>query len=123
MNTREDGYQANVDKWMQECFGNEVTMDRACRCHRFVEESIELAQACNLHKADVLMLVDYVYDRPVGEMPQEVGGVAVTLAALCTSFQQNMMDAAEAELNRVWQKIDKIRIKHQTKPKHSPLPE
>jgi hypothetical protein len=54
---------------------------------------------------------------------QELGGVQVTLAALCFPHDLDMNEAAERELARVWTKIDKIRAKQAAKPKHSPLPE
>lgn len=68
-------------------------------------------------------LVDYVFGRPVGEPSQELGGALVTLAALATANHLSCTESAEAELARVWQKIDKIRLKQAAKPKHSPLPE
>ena len=46
----------------------------------------------------------------------------VTLAALCAAHGIDMFDVAEVELGRAWQLIDKIRIKHQNKPKFGPLP-
>ena len=67
-------------------------------------------------------MVDYVYDRPVGDPPQEVGGVMVTLACLCLAADMDMHDAGEVELARIWTKIEQIRKKQQTKPQHSPLP-
>ena len=67
-------------------------------------------------------LVDYTYGRPVGEARQEVGGVVTTLSALCSAQGIDMHDAAEAELARIWTKIDVIRAKQAAKPKHSPLP-
>jgi hypothetical protein len=46
----------------------------------------------------------------------------VTLSALCSCVGIDMADAGETELARVWTKIDQIRAKQATKPKHSPLP-
>lgn len=46
----------------------------------------------------------------------------VTVAALCWPNELDMDAAAEKELARIWQKIDVIRQKQATKPKHSPLP-
>lgn len=68
-------------------------------------------------------LVDYTFDRPIGELHQEVGGVMVTLAALCLASGEDMHAAGETELARIWTKVDKIRAKQAAKPKHSPLPE
>lgn len=115
-------FQARVAPWMLECFGAEVSRDRTGRSHRFLEESLELVQAAGCSASEAHQLVDYVFGRPVGELAQEVGGVMVTLAALCLAQDVDMHAAGETELARVWTKIDVIRAKHAAKPKHSPLP-
>jgi hypothetical protein len=66
--------------------------------------------------------VDYVYGRDEGDINQEVGGVMVMLAALCTASAEDMNSAAETEIARVWTKAEQIRAKQAAKPKHSPLP-
>lgn len=108
---------------MLECFGLAIAQDTTERCHRFLEESLELVQSLAITRSEAHQLVDYVYSRPIGETHQEVGGVMVTLAALCSSQEQLGMDAeGEVELARIWKNIDKIRAKQAAKPKHSPLP-
>ena len=116
-------YQIRVQEWMLKCFGPTITADKVERSHRFLEEALELMQACDCSASEAHQLVEYVYKRPVGELHQEVGGVMVTLAALCNTHDLNMGDAAEKELARVWGHIDKIRAKQATKSKFSPLPE
>lgn len=116
-------YQDRVDTWMLACFGPEIAADKTERNHRFLEEALELVQAAGCTQSEAHQLVDYVYGRPVGEMRQEVGGVMVTLAALCSAHEAQMDSAAEVELERVWGKIDAIRAKQAAKPKHGPLPE
>jgi hypothetical protein len=115
-------FQERVQPWMTACFGSEISADRVERNDRFTEESLELGQACGMTRDRVLMLVDYVYGRPVGEPAQEVGGVMVTLAALCLAHGMDMHEAAEVELARIWTKVEAIRAKQQTKPRGSPLP-
>lgn len=115
-------YQKRIDGWMQVCFGQTIAADRVERNHRFVEEAIELAQACGATAEECHQLVDYVFSRPVGEKWQEVGGAMVTLAALCNAQGLDMEACAERELARIWTKIDTIRRKQAAKPKHSPLP-
>lgn len=115
-------FQTRVAPWMLECFGAEVSRDRTERNHRFLEEALELGQAAGCTPSEAHQLVDYVYGRPVGELSQEVGGVMVTLAALCLAQDVDMHAAGETELARVWTKIEVIREKHAAKPKHSPLP-
>lgn len=116
-------FQARVNDWLQVCFGPVVAADVEERNHRFLEESLELVQACGCTRSEALQLVDYVFNRPVGEKTQEVGGVIVTLAALCQAQRIELQDAGEVELQRIWTKVAQIRAKQAAKPKHSPLPE
>ncbi len=115
-------FQARVQPWMMACFGAAIAADGAERNHRFLEESLELVQACGCTASEAHQLVDYVYGRPVGERAQEVGGVMVTLAALCLAQGLDMHAAGETELARIWTKVEAIRAKQAAKPKHSPLP-
>lgn len=117
-----ESFQNRVKPWMLECFGEEIAADKGERNHRFLEESLELVQSCGCTQDEAHQLVDYVYGRQVGEPSQEVGGVMVTLAALCLAQSLDMHADAEAELARIWTKVDQIRAKQAAKPKHSPLP-
>lgn len=120
---RAQPFQSRVAPWMQACFGPEISADRMERNHRLLEEALELVQANGCTRGEAHQLVDYVFGRPPGEVSQEVGGVMVTLAALCLASGEDMHVAGETELARVWTKIEKIRAKQAAKPKHSPLPE
>ena len=115
-------FQGRVAIWMEKCFGEEIAADGVERNHRFLEEAIELVQACGCTASEAHQLVDYVFGRLIGEKAQEVGGVMVTLAALCQAQVLDMKAAGETELARVWTKIEQIRAKQAAKPKHSPLP-
>jgi NTP pyrophosphatase (non-canonical NTP hydrolase) len=118
--TRDD-FQHGVSKWLIACFGEEISHDRDERSHRFLEEALELYQAAGRSKQEALQLVDYVYARDVGMMPQEVGGVMTTLAAFCYAHDLDMQRCGDAELDRVWTKLEQIRAKQAAKPKNSPL--
>jgi hypothetical protein len=118
----EISFQTRVGAWMQVCFGADISADREERNHRFLEEALELVQACGCTQCEAHQLVDYVYGRDQGDISQEVGGVMVTLAALCLANGFDMHAAGETELARIWTKIDKIRAKQAAKPRHSPLP-
>lgn len=118
-----DSFQSRVQPWMMETFGAEISSDMLERSDRFTEESLELGQSLGHSKERAHALVEYVYSRPVGEPSQEVGGVMVTLAALCLAANMDMHAAAEAELARVWTKIDVIREKQKSKPRGSALPQ
>lgn len=115
-------FQARVQPWMMACFGAAISADGVERNHRFLEESLELVQACGCTASEAHQLVDYVFGRPVGERAQEVGGVMVTLAALCLAQGLDMHAAGDTELARIWTKVEAIRAKQAAKPKHSPLP-
>lgn len=116
-------FQNRVQPWMMACFGAEIAGDKEERNHRFLEEALELVQACGAARSEAHQLVDYTFDRPVGNAQQEVGGVMVTLAALCLARGFDMHECGEVELTRIWGKVDVIRAKQAAKPKHSPLPE
>jgi hypothetical protein len=119
-----DGFQGEVDRWMVKCFGREIADDVPERNHRFLEEALELIQANGATREEAHMLVDYVFDRPVGDVAQELGGVMLTLAALSNASRFYMETAGIVELDRVNQPaiIDKVRAKQATKPASSPLP-
>ncbi len=116
-------FQSKVQPWLMACFGALIAGDREERNHRFLEEALELVQSCGCSASEAHQLVDYVYSRPIGHPPQEVGGVVVTLAALCLANDLDMHAAGWVELDRIWGKVEQIRAKQAAKPKHSPLPE
>jgi len=120
----EEKYQARVYEWMQQCFEPDVIDDTVERNYRFMEEALELCQSLGATKQDAYRLADYVFGRPIGEPAQEVGGVMVTLAALCNTAGLDIIECSEDELKSVWNNIEKIRAKQAAKPKgvKSPLP-
>lgn len=116
-------FQERVEGWLKACFTPAVRSDRTERTHRFLEEALELAQANGCSREDAVNLVEYVYGRPAGIADLEVGGVMVTLAALCSASQINMDEAGDRELERNWERIETIRAKQAAKPHGSPLPQ
>ena len=117
-------FQERVQPWMQACFGTAISADRIERNHRFLEEALELVQANGCTVSEAHQLVDYVFNRPVGEPVQEAGGVMVTLAALCLASGLDMHQAGDKELDRISEPetMERVRAKQAAKPKHSPLP-
>lgn len=115
-------FQSRVHPWMLACFGVHISSDRQERNHRFLEEALELVQSCGATASEAHQLVDYVYGRDIGDPVQEVGGVMVTLAALCLAHDFDMHEAGETELARIWTKVEQIRAKQAAKPNMSPLP-
>lgn len=118
-------FQDRVSEWMQTCFGPQISADRLERRDRFLEEALELVQTLPEFTADrAHALVDYVFNRPTGRTEQEVGGVSVTLAALCEAEWIDQQHWAEVELARINAPdvIEKIRAKQAGKPTGSALP-
>lgn len=120
----ETAFQDRVKPWLLKCFGPVIAADKLERCDRFIEEALELVQACDYDQARAHDLVDYVFGRPIGEPSQEVGGVMVTLAALCLAHHLDMQGAGETELARILRPeiVAKIRAKQAAKPTGSALP-
>jgi hypothetical protein len=116
-------FQSRVDDWLLACFGETIARDKIERNHRLLEEALEAVQSGVCTRSEAHQLVDYVFDRPVGELWQEVGGCMNTLAAFCAAHGLDMAECGERELARVWTKVEAIRAKHAAKPKHSPLPQ
>ena len=117
-----ESFQDCVNKWMFECFGEDIPKDTIERNYRFLEEALELVQACGCTKNAAHQLVNYVFNRPIGDKAQEVGGVLVTLAALGSAQSIDIQGAGENELIRIWDNVNQIREKQRNKPLRSPLP-
>ena len=101
MTTEVTSYQRRVEEWLEACFPPAVRADRNERTHRFLEESLELAQASGCSREDVIALVEYVFGRPQGQLKEEVGGVLVTLASLCSASGIKWTKRAIANLNEI----------------------
>lgn len=114
-----DGYQIDVASWLQKVFSHEAMYDYTERNSRFLEEALELVQALGYDREKAHVLVDYVFDRPVGEKRQELGGVMVTLGILSHIHYMHMWDEGLFELKRINKPevIEKIKEKQKTKPK------
>ena len=115
----EETFQKRVAVWTPSCFGKDIANNSVERNHRFLEEALELVQACGCEKEEAKKLVDYVFSRDTGQREQEVGGVMVTLASLCNVQGIDMNQAADKELQRAWDNIEKIKAKQQAKPDFS----
>lgn len=115
-------FQERVSFWATEAFGSDVAGDLLERQDRFLEEVFELLQSLGYHPGRINRLRRYVYNRATGEPPQEIGGVMLTMAALCQAAGESMMDAGEAELRSAYARIDKIRAKQAAKPKFQAEP-
>ena len=117
-------FQEQTGDWLRRCFPPEAATDIQERCDRFLEEALELIQACGHRPERAHRLVDYVHGRETGEPAQELGGVMVTLAALSNSVGLDIVAEAWRELDRVREPatMERIRAKQAAKPKGSALP-
>ncbi|QIG76462.1 hypothetical protein EVC26_016 [Rhizobium phage RHph_I72] len=106
-------FQARVLTWMERAFSPGTVKNRRERAFRFLEESLELFQSLDCTQEEAQALVEYVFGRPKGETYQEVGGVSLTLAALCSAAGIDFSNAAHDELERVNspEVLEKIRAK------------
>jgi len=122
--TEQDTFQSRVVPWLKHCFGEEIAADRVERNPRFLEESLELVQAEGVTAEQAHYWVAEAYKKEaLSPQPAlSVGNVMVNLAVLCRSLGLCMHENADIELARIWTKVEKIRHKQKTKPKHSPLP-
>jgi len=110
-------FQMNVWTWFRKCFPDPKYKNVRERTFRFTEEALELAQAAGANREEIINILDHVYSRPVGEFKQEVGGVMLTLSALCSVHNVSLHYAANRELARIDTKemISRIREKQATK--------
>lgn len=116
--------QVLVRRWCVRAFGQEIADNHRERNHRFLEEALELCQSLGCSQEDAHVLVDYVYGRPTGQPGQKVGGVMITLAALCGAHEHLSMDVeAKLELARInsSEVLEKIRAKQAAKQRDIPL--
>ncbi len=109
-------FQSDVFDWVCACFGRETARDLDERSRRFLEEALELVQACGTTREECLQLIDYVYARSPGVVAQEVGGAYTTLYALCSALGLDLRESGRRELKRMWAVIDLIRAKRAGKP-------
>lgn len=105
--------QLCVADWMKRCFSPSTVSNPRERAFRFLEEALELFQSMDCTKEEAEGLVVYVFNRPKGEPAQEVGGVSITLAALCGPAGIDWQKAAFDELQRINspEVLEKIRAK------------
>jgi NTP pyrophosphatase (non-canonical NTP hydrolase) len=93
--------QAAISLWARACFGDEEALSVPQRGLRLLEEAIEAAQAAGVDAETAKHLVDFVYSRPVGEVAQELGGVAVCVLALAEAAGVDAETEECREIDRV----------------------
>ncbi len=90
-----------IAAWVRSRLGTEVLMDRQERAARLVEEAIELAQAEGVPEIRVVNIARRAYERPVGEVEQEVGGIGVCILAYCYAADLDFLALTDREVKRI----------------------
>jgi len=107
--------QAAARQWAEDTFGM-MCMDKHERAMRFLEEAFEAAQAAGVTDKDAVCLWRVVYDKPVGELAQEIGGALLTLALLSEGAGLDMEWAGDTEFLRArTMPRDYIKARHAVK--------
>ena len=124
MRTGKPGFQRECHEWAFDAVGEAAATNIKERATRFLEEALELAQACGLTEANVNELAGYTFNRASGVIEDEIGGVMITLGALSEIVNVDMLDQGFRELRRVNrpEMIEKVSRKWATKPHFSVLP-
>lgn len=99
-----DRRQLRVADWCRAAFGVAHATSLPQRGLRFLEEAVELAQAVGTPRDKAHQLIDYIYERPPGEIGQEFGGVGITLLAMAAAVGISADQAEADELCRILQK-------------------
>jgi hypothetical protein len=117
MNIDIHALQDRAGAWVKKTFGHPIFDSKHERAMRVLEEAIELAQAEGVDKAQVKHLVDFVFNKPVGDIAQEAAGVGFTLLAWGASHELDIATLVFEEIDRVDspEMIAKIRKKHDPK--------
>lgn len=99
-----DDRQTVVFEWAKAAFSVEEVSNIAQRGLRLLEESLEAFQSCGGDEESAHKLVTYVFNRPVGEIGQELGGVGVTLLALAAAAGLSAEAEEKREVDRILSK-------------------
>jgi len=103
-NLSRDQRQAMIASWAEMAFGREEATGLPQRGLRLLEEAIEAFQACGGDEAIAHRLVEFVFERPPGEVGQELGGIAVTVLALAAAAGASADEEECREIHRVLSK-------------------
>lgn len=104
-------------RWLDEVFPNAGGRDPEERIIRTAEEVLELAQTENVTREQMHALVDQVFDKPVGDRMQELGGSLVTLCSYMAVRGLDGVKAFNDEFTRCRdpETIERIKAKHAQK--------
>ena len=112
----------SVAEWMRHRFPRCAIPDQRDRGFRFCEEALERVQSPGVTRAEVLRLVEYVFDRDAGTPEKVAGDALITLAALCNARGVPMNIAFPRRRQSNWRNADAIRARHESRTARDPLP-
>lgn len=126
--TTREPIQERIARWLTETLSEESEEaglspldNREERAVRFVEEALELAQAIGVDRDQLHRLVDYVMNRPVGEVAQEIGGSMLTLYAVSAACGVDADAQAMKEVKRVETPEIRAKVRRRQKEKRAAL--
>lgn len=94
--------QIAVHEWYETLFrGTPEEHSEKTLAMRFLEEALELAQACDLEKEDVYRQLNYTFSRPKGTVAEEIAGTMMTLQHIGNMKGIDIQDVTLAELERI----------------------
>lgn len=94
--------QKEVAEWCTAAFGHSNATRLPMRAMRFLEEAVELFQTIpGVSKKDAQKVLDHVFERKVGGIRNEFGGVGITLLAFAEAAGINADECELQELERV----------------------
>lgn len=82
-------------------FGRDEIASKEERALRFLEEALETVHAAGLSREQVAGMVERVWSRPAGELPQEIGSALMCLEALAEAAGVDADAECEREFARV----------------------
>jgi hypothetical protein len=109
--------QAHTVETGVQVFGEANMINKEERLLRMTEEFFELIRAAGLKFKDAAAMLSYeYYERPRGEVSQEVAGVQCTLFSFAEAHGIDIETVTLKELARVLNKKEEARAKHAAKP-------
>lgn len=98
--------QKLIYDWCARVFGEPHAASVAQRGIRLAEEAIEAAQAAGCEREMLHQLVDHIFEKPAGDLFQELGGVSVCALVMAESVGISLDSCEVCEIDRVTSKPD-----------------